>query len=59
MSCFEQERIVNVAFLPVLRLWDEAVSVVLVDLELGVDLAWTISLEIRLEGEEFLLEPKI
>lgn len=59
MSCFEQERIVNVAFLPVLRLWDEAASVVLVDLELGVDLAWTISLGIRLEGEEFLLEPKI
>lgn len=59
MSCFVQEQIVNVSFHPVPHLWAAAVSVVLVGLELGVGLAVTTSLEIHLEGEEFLLEPKI
>lgn len=49
----------NVSFHPVHHLWAVAVSVVLVDLELGVGLAGMTSLEIHLEGEEHLLDSKI
>lgn len=59
MSCSGLEQIANVAFHPVRHLWAAAVCVVLVGLELVVGPAVTTSLAIRLEGEEFLLEPKI